>query len=142
MSECNVECGEGPDIKHWRSRAILFSKAMAFALMLCFIFLGHPPANARVYTPGPEDANLSASIQELQTQAASRDTSIEFLKSVQVSNAETIAAMQATANKQGEELASLDTKITCLMAVLGLLQGGGILLTLYPLKRRGADDRP
>lgn len=65
-----------------------------------------------------------------------QDTDIVYIKSELASRELATIAMQETIVKQGEELARLDTKITIMVGFLGLLQGGGIVLTVVPLKRK------
>lgn len=111
-----------------QSRILLSLKVTALVVIVGFITCGHPPSSAQ--------APSQWQPQSISPEDVRQDTDITYIKADLASRELATIAMQETIVKQGEELARLDTKITIMVGFLGLLQGGGIVLTVVPLKRK------
>lgn len=115
------------------TRLLILLKVMALLLIVGFVMAGHPPSNAQ------SSSRLDRG-QEVSAEDVRQDTDISYIKSEQVTQSAAYTAIQVIVVKQGEDLARLDTKITMLFTFLGLLQVGGLLLSVFPLKRTSLRD--
>ena len=107
-------------------RVLVVLKVVALVTIVGFITAGHPPVSAQ--------SSLSRG-QEVSAEDVRQDTEIDYIKTQQVTEATLLASTQAIIVKQGDDLARLDTKMTMLVAFLGLLQAGGLFLSVFPMKR-------
>ena len=109
-------------------RVILVLKVLVLVVIGAFVVAGHPPSVA-------QSSNQLGRGQEVSAEDVRQDTEIDYIKTQQVTQAALFGTTQAIIAKQGEDLARLDTKMTMLVAFLGLLQVGGLFLTVFPMKR-------
>jgi hypothetical protein len=107
-------------------RWILALKFAALFVIVGTVLSGHPPSGAQSQLPPfpvtTEDVRQDSDIGYLKAEIAARDVSIE--------------KMQDTLTQQGKDLAALDTKMTFVFTLLGILQSGGLALHGYTLRRK------
>jgi hypothetical protein len=104
-----------------RKGSIIALKVIACLFTFCML-VSYPPSVAQSV---PLDAHLG--IEDVK-----QDTEISYIQLDITTNRTMIEANQLVLIKQGEDLARLDTKMTLIVSFLGLLQFGGIALTVYP----------
>ena len=102
---------------------------LAIVVCLAFGLSGHPPSRAQNVSP------MDWRPAPLTAEDSKQDTDIDYLKSELLNNTADRTALTIIVNKQGEDIARLDTKMTMIVSFLGILQSGSILLSVGPLRR-------
>ena len=111
-------------LRYW----LIALKSSALLVIVGAMLSGHPPSKGQqpVVAVTAEDSKQDTDIEYLKVEIAQRDVSI--------------GKMQDTLIKQGNDLASLDTKMNFVFGILGLLQSGGLALHGYTLRKSRQEE--